>query len=363
MLYDDTEKHIIENLPNNLRACIDWLSFTFYPTEDQSLVQAIKFLGFKQNDFIRMPKGASGYRSMVVLNGNNIRILFDGKPDMGIHVDVSGSAISSLLYAWKKKNTVLTPFHTKATLYRDFNYSLLLDLLDALSGIASFTRIDLVIDDIGCNYYSCDDIIRLIENQQLVSKFKKYENMSSRSLNDGTKQGQTIYLGSRQSEIMLRIYDKQLEFFSKHKADCPYEWVRWEMELKKDRANQAVKLLLETHSLSAVCMGILNHYLRFIIHDNPVKSRCSNDPTWDCFINDMDKLSLYVPDDPKTIEDTKRWLNKYIGASLSAVIEADGGSLDFIYENLPHWQCKRERNRNLTNRLIREYEKQEEKNE
>ena len=66
-----------------------------------------------------------------------------------------------------------------------------------------------------------------------------------------------------------------------------------------------------------------------------------------------------MPDNPKTIEDTKRWLNKYVGASLSAVIESDGGSLDFIYDNLQKWQYKRQRNRNLTNRLMKETQKWE----
>lgn len=359
MIIDDTYKSIVEELPNSLRACIDWLSFTIHADEYQSPIQVMEFLGFRQDQFLRMAKGASGYRSMYLLNGDNIRILFDGNSEMGIHVDVSGSAISALLFAWKKKNTVSTPYKTKATIYRDFEYSLLLDLLDALSEIATFTRIDLAIDDIGCNYYSCNDVINMIENQQLVSKFKNYQHVCSSSLCDAARQGQTIYLGSRQSEIMVRIYDKKLEFFSRHNVTCPYEWVRWEMELKKDRANQAVKQLLETHSLSTVCIGILSHYLRFIVPDNSVRSRCSNDTVWDCFINDIKGISLYVPDSQKTIEDTKRWLNKYVGASLSAVIESDGGSLDFIYDNLQKWQCKRQRNRNLTNRLMNETQKWE----
>jgi len=357
LILNTSESDRFDELPNNLRACIDWLSFTFYPHCGLNIAEIISFLGFKEIDFIQLPKGANGYRSMLKFNGANIRILFDGKPDMGIHVDISGSAISDVLLAWKNKNTMATPFGTVATCYTSFDYSILLDLLDALSEIATFTRIDLSIDDIGCNYYSCNDIVRLIENNQLVSKFKKYENKSPRLLSNGQKVGHTIYLGSRQSEIMIRIYDKQLEFYQKHDVKCPYEWVRWEMELKKSRANEAVKRLLETHSLSSVCIGILNQYLRFIKLDNSSKAKCSNDSVWDSFIGGMEKVSLYVPDSPKTIEDTKRWIDKYVGASLCAVIEADGGSLDFIYKNLPKWQRQRKRNRNLTNRLIRETKK------
>lgn len=359
MLIDNSEKDQFESLENNLRVCIDWLSFTFNPSENFFADDVIMLLGFQLTDFVRAPKGANGYRSMLKLNEANIRILHDGKEDMGVHVDVSGSAIATLLSAWQKKNTVSTPFNTQAISYKDWNYTLLLDLLDTLSQVVTFTRIDLAIDDMGGNYYSCEDILLLIENQQFVSKFRKYSTYSSSSLNDGTRQGNTIYFGSRQSEIFLRVYDKQLELSNKHHADCPFHWIRWELELKKKRANQMVKLLLETHSLSTVCIGILGHYLRFIEHDNPIKSRCSNTAIWDAFINNMDKLSLYVPDAQKTIEDTKKWVDKYIGASLSAIIEADGGSLDFIYNHLPSWQCKRERNRKLTNRLIQETKKWE----
>lgn len=350
MIKDISETATTDITKNNLRVLIDWLSFTFSPGEDFTVTDAVTFLGFHTDDFIRASKGASGYRTMHLYNGANIRVLSDGKPDMGIHVDVSGSAVPSLLYAWQKKNTCNTPFGETATMYSDFGYALLLDMLDALSGIATFTRLDLAIDDIGCSYYSCDDISRLAENQQVISRFKKFEIRNPRTLSDGTKKGHTVYFGSRKSEIMLRIYDKKLEQIGRN-IDCPYEWIRWELELKGDRAKRAVQLLLDTHSISMVCMGILNHYIRFIVKDNPVRGRCTNEPVWDAFLEDAENLSLYIPEDTKTVEDTKRWIDKYVGASLSLVIEADGGCMDFIYKNLYKWRIRRMRNRNLTKRL------------
>ena len=126
-------------------------------------------------------------------------------------------------------------------------------------------------------------------------------------------------------------------------------------------ANEAIRLLLKTRSLAAVTTGILSQYIRFIIHDNPVKSRCSNEPTWDKFLGDAKKMSLYVPDNPKTLDDTKKWIDKCVGASLCAVIEADGGSLDFIYNNLPKWRIRRIKNRDLTERLERSLKLQKQK--
>lgn len=357
MIIDDSEKSIYTPISINLRACIDWISFTINPLEKMSALFVIDFLGFNQDDFSRMPKGANGYKSMLKLNGSSIRLLLEGKENMGIHVDVPSSGLSDLLFAWKKKNSFMTPFKTKATQYKDFDFNLLLDLLRELSNIATFTRIDLAIDDIGCNYFSCDDVMKPIEEGRLISKFRKYDNRLPRLLKDNSKTGHTIYIGSRESQIMLRIYDKKLEFFHRHNSECPYKWVRWELEMKKDRANKVVDKLLETRDLSKVCMGILSQYLRFIQLDNPVKIKCSNDPVWDKFIGDMKKMSLYTPENPKNLDDTRRWIDKYVGASLSAIIEADGGSLDFIYKNLPKWKCRREKNSDLTNRLVSELKK------
>lgn len=218
----DISETATTDIMRNLRIVVDWLSFSFYPREGYSAGDAISFLGFHTDDFIRASKGASGYRTLHIFNGANIRILSDGRPEMGIHVDVSGSAIPALLSAWQKKNTCKTPFGETATIYSDFGYSLLLDMLDALSEVATFTRLDLAIDDIGCSYYTCDDISRLIENQQVVSRFKKYDIRNPCSLSDGTEKGHTIYFGSRSSEIMLRIYDKKLEQLGKS-VECPYE--------------------------------------------------------------------------------------------------------------------------------------------
>lgn len=158
--------------------------------------------------------------------------------------------------------------------------------------------------------------------------------------------------------MMLRIYDKRLEQLNKHKIEIKYQWVRWELELKKSRANQGVWQLLDCENLAETCIGILNNYLRFIVHDNSNRSRCSNEPTWDNFINDIKKMKLYVPPDYKDIDDTKRWLDDCVGASISAVIEADGGSLEFLYDNLLKWQIKRMKNRELTARIQRSRERE-----
>src|ERR1022692_1392392 len=55
-------------------------------------------------------------------------------------------------------------------------------------------------------------------------------------IHKGTPSGETIYLGSPHSQTLLRIYDKRLERQAKEQKDWQDYGIRWELELKKDRA-------------------------------------------------------------------------------------------------------------------------------
>ena len=85
----------VEQLDNGLSVSVDWLSWTV--TEVQVLSSVLSQFGFDSADFYECEKGASGYRRMLVYHGANIRVLFEGNVNMGIHFDVSGSAVGELL--------------------------------------------------------------------------------------------------------------------------------------------------------------------------------------------------------------------------------------------------------------------------
>ena len=147
--------------------------------------------------------------------------------------------------------------------------------------------------------------------------------------------GYTIYLGSRTSSIMLRVYDKQLEQNKKlEKLSEPlidYPWVRWELELKAERAQQAVNALIDGMSINEVAIGVLSNYFRIIVPDASRTERCTIDPVWEAFTSDILKLALYQAPEPKTIDDTKNWLERQVAASLASVVIADGGDSAFIH--------------------------------
>lgn len=334
---------------NGLRVSIDWLAFTFYPDENMSYVDAADLLGFFPEDF-KQRKGKHGYKSSHVLNSANVQIMSEGNPDMGIHVDVSGSAIPTVLTAWRERNTSQTPFGTEGMSIGELEYTVLLDLLRVISKEANFTRIDLAIDDIGGQYFQCREILQKLETGQYVSKFRTFEHRAPRSLKDGRKKGEMITVGQRVSDTYLRIYDKKLEYKNKHHELVENDWIRWELELKRERANRVVELLLTHKNLSKICMGVLNNYLRFTIPLPGSPSDKITDPAWERFINHTDKIPLWLPARPKTIEDTKRWLDKSAGASIAAVVVADGG-WHFFENNLEKWEYRYSRNGDLQRRV------------
>lgn len=55
-------------------------------------------------------------------------------------------------------------------------------------------------------------------------------------------------------------------------------WVRWEIELKNERANIAADFLIRKKQLGEIIMEILNNYVRVIVHDDSNRSRCSAHP-------------------------------------------------------------------------------------
>lgn len=245
---------------NNLRILCDWVSFTV--TSDMTVDSVIEFMGFSSVDFHSMPCGASGYKSQLRHNLYNIRVLYDGNEDMGIHVDVSGSGVKPLLEAFKETLLCSTPFGDG---YELFDETVLARFCKDVLLIGKFTRFDVAIDDIGCEYFSTDALYGYVDSCNIVSRFRSCRNMKETDMR-GNILGHTVYFGSGKSSMMLRVYDKQLEQ-NKHleleqEGYFPLPWVRWELELKKERATEFADLLVNSgKTLASIAVGVLAHYL------------------------------------------------------------------------------------------------------
>ena len=322
-----------ENLDNSLTASVDWIAFT--STIIPNVSEMISFLGYADSDFLLLSRGANGYKKMHRLEGFPVMILSDGNENMGIHVIIGGSAIPDMLNHFKQTIIHDTPFGDDAVCLSDFDNSIMIEFLQQVKMIGWLTRFDLAVDDHGARFFTVADVRGFLHRQEVVSKFRTYRDVyESTFTNENT--GHTIYFGSRQSEVMLRVYDKQLE--QNERAVSPEDmvpdpWIRWEIELKNDRANIAADFLIHRKELGEVIMEVLNNYVRLIVPDDSNRSRCSSHPLWEKFVGMVGKLRLYVEVVEKSIDEKKRWLIRQCLPTIAGVIIADGGSFDIITQH------------------------------
>ena len=317
-------------LRNGLRLSIDWLSWTL--SGPCTLEDAFSMMGYSRQDFQVLPAGRNGYKSQMRHGAYPVSVQYDGNEGMGIHVDVSGSAVSHVLAHFHASRLCDTLFGTPAYETASLDFTVLCDFLSTVRASGHVTRIDIAIDDIGTNFYSLKDLYDVCLSGSYVSRFRNWKDFSSYS--GGAVSGRTIYLGSRTSDIMLRVYDKQLEKNAKlavsGQPPILHTWVRWELEIKKERAQQFVSRLLSGISLADASVGVLSNYLRIVEPDNPRKDRCKVSPVWARFVDGVAALPLYCPPPEKTLDCTREWLTRQVAPSLAAVVIADGGATDFV---------------------------------
>lgn len=328
----EKNRDVVQTLPNGLSCCIDWLAFTI--TEIKSVQKVMEFLGFDVMQFSKAPRGAMGYKSMYKLDGYPVSLLYDGTEDMGIHVNISGSAVAYCISAYRKKLSSPTPFGTDAVEVDDLSYTALSQFLADLKKIGHLTRMDLAVDDVGKDqYFTCTDIENYLLQDKVVTKFRKFHTDKDYATG-GSLIGHTIYLGSRKSEVFLRIYDKMLEQKAKNPEIPDIPWVRWELELKNNRAQVAADMILRGLRIGAVVLGVLHNYMRIIEVTEKNRSRCPSIPKWESFVAGIKGIRLYVPESPKTLEDKLQWIDRQVLSTLCGLFLAFGGSFCFLEDNI-----------------------------
>jgi phage replication initiation protein len=260
---------------------VDWLQFTLL--RDNGLDTVFKILRLNPSDFERLDKGGLGYKDQLI--NNNIRIYFNGHQGMGINTSISG----------------------KGCRYME---SQGIDLWSLLFRLARSARINITRLDL-----AHDTDIKLIDKIRANIDSKKYIS-KSRSISYICKSGkestrtETIYIGSRSSDLMIRIYDKAIE------QDLEgLDWERWEIVLKKEKIIEAIPLLKK--GISQTFRNILYTYFRPLKRIESNKSRSKVESWYLRFLGKVEKVSLYKEPAQKTIEDKWAWVEKQVAPTLS----------------------------------------------
>jgi len=189
------------------------------------------------------------------------------------------------------------------------------------SSIVSVSRFDVCLDDYTLELSELRLKMYAAFKDGNSTGFSKVRRFSDE---DRYKKDETLYLGSRSSTHLHRIYDKD-------------DRVRMEVELHDDKAFQAFNLYMDvwdadkSESFSNGMMhnaftSIIFSHIDFIQKDDKNLARNERLDWWQSF---MDKVSVTrvkfsCPKRESSIERTKRWLEKQVETSLAMVRKAMG---------------------------------------
>lgn len=292
---------------NGMIASIDYLEFTVFNMDYALVIQNV--LGLALTDFEDTGRGGGGYPNMSQATFGDVRVLHGSRnPDiMGIHVTIPGDGCRALFS-------------------RVMPSELIRNILEFGCKV---TRVDLALDNIGDIYFYPYEIKQFVHDGLVKSRWRTFEIAQTCSMQSAVLTGDTVYLGSRTSDLFCRCYDKTLErVFRGHDKDLPEHWVRWELVCKDDRAQVACEQLLSSDfAIGEIVSGVLANYFS-VLEENPLdshKDRWPLNKRWERFLGDVKPIRLFrVLKAERTLEDVADWIKKQCAPSLSALLRVYG---------------------------------------
>ena len=280
------------------RILIDWIAFT--TNLDFEMLDIIDI----NLEWLELDRGMLGYKSMSLEQTTQIKWLKDGNENMGQHFIISGRSCRIL---------------------ESLDISLL-DILRQLNEnyMINITRLDIAMD-IFENKTLLNSIVEAYNSNDYRSKAKSSNIIISKGSNG--RIGTTINFGSRQSAVLIRIYDKAAE------SDMEVNWVRIEIECKDKKYNKKIIDNIRNLGLSATYKAIINNYLAFLEYKDKNVSRSKVAKWWQKIIDSTEKIKLYEAPEQKSLDEVKRWLINQTSASFATVLQSEQ-SKDFINEML-----------------------------
>jgi len=236
-----------------------------------------------------------GYKQS--LRYGHISILFDGSVGMGIHVSMSGQGCREF-EAQHRSDPWLSLFE------------------NVLAHDGQFTRLDIAVDNVDGQL----DLNRLedeINAKNIRSRFKKGRKISEFNLcasgNDAL--GKTLYVGSTQSRLQIRFYDKAAQL------GIDQHWTRAEIQLRSERAQVAAQIYCNSLEPAQIATGIMNTYFTVINNDDSNKSRCSTQEWWSNWLASTEKLKLSIDKVKKTVLQVADYIRRQYAPSLAMLKE------------------------------------------
>ena len=207
----------------------DWVSIT---SKIHTPEQIISLIGMESVTWETI-KGAHGYKDR--LYWNCISIHYNGRPEMGVWLEMSGQGCRA--------------FETVGHGDYDHLFRVVQDNPEQMH----LTRLDVAFDD-HTGLLDLDLIINDTISGNYVAKANTWECIQGSN-------GNSIIIGSRKSPVLIRIYDKAKE----RKLTDGSHWIRIELQLRDERAMEFVRLPYDVGECFA---GVLLNYLRYVTPDD-----------------------------------------------------------------------------------------------
>jgi len=301
---------------------LDWLAFTV----PQATVDEMRAI--VGGEWFETTTGFRGYPTCWLTNQGRRGVgkLGTGAPRnvKEIHVDLSAGIVSTWDEA--KIRSVLTWVFARG---------------------GHITRMDVALDDREA-LVSIAQVKQAVAAGQAVTRSQKFQVIAGSSLRDGASTGDTLYFGSRESQTMLRVYDKRLELEQKGREEAKAYGVRWELELKQDRAQACAKALLtlEPDDWREFLVGILRSYVDFRETTREAepweKYRAPLLSWWASLTEGFKRCRLVVEKVQQTLDEVCQWLGQSISAMLALAYFRRGEQFlqELIYTGSKKWKAR-----------------------
>ena len=311
---------------------IDYFRVRFPTTDALAIIRDV--LQLKSNYMLYEDYGKYGYESKYVLG--DINIMCSMQEHLGVLLELKGKGCRQMeCYLLAQERS-----------WYDF-------MLDCMTAGGVMKRLDLAINDKA----GILDIPKLKEKYkagECISYFRSQKDYggSQKCGDDVPKNtGETLYLGSTNSQLHSCIYQKNYEQYVKNGANIEDTEIknRFEIRLKDDRAIHAVMDLLTYRDVEHTAFSIINHYLRFVDReDGKPKNKWKLNADWAWFIGEnREKLKLTTQPEPYTLERALQWLHRQVAPTLKMVAELDKQNHTTILQDMIEHTELKEKHKHL----------------
>ncbi|NOW06742.1 MobT family relaxase [Clostridium beijerinckii] len=201
--------------------------------------------------------------------------------------------------------------------------------MDALTEGGVMKRLDLAIND-RAGILNIPNLTEKCRNEECISVFRSFKNYRSGELvrkDEKECMGNTLYIGSLQSEVYFCIYEKDYEQYKKN--DIPIKEAevknRFEIRLKNERAYYAIRDLMFYDNPESTAFKIINRYIRFVDkEDGKPRSDWKLNEEWAWFIGEnRESMKLTTKPEPYSFRRTLNWLSRQVAPTLKMAMKLD----------------------------------------